>query len=113
MGFIYTSLTAAVILLLAVKSPTFPKVPTLKELGFRQDMIVGWHAFFAPAGIPEEASKVLISGIKKVWETPDVKTKIENLALGYEYRSPAEFRKLWEEEYQIAKEIAVKLDLGK
>ena len=101
------------ILLLAVKNPKFPTVPTMSELGYRQDMIVGWHAFFAPAGIPEEANKVLTSGIKKVWENPEVRTKIENLALGYEYRSPAEFRKLWEEEYQIAKEIAAKLGLGK
>jgi len=101
------------ILLMAVKNPKFPNVPTLTELGYRQDMIVGWHAFFAPAGIPEEAKKVLIPGIKKVWETPEVRTKVENLALGYEYRSPAEFRKLWEEEYQIAKEIAAKLGLGK
>ena len=101
------------ILLIAVKNPKFPNVPTLSELGYPQDMIVGWHTFLAPSGIPEEARKVLVPGIKKVWETPEVRTKIENLALALDYKTPAEFRKLWEAEYQRAKEIAAKLGLGK
>jgi tripartite-type tricarboxylate transporter receptor subunit TctC len=101
------------ILLLAAKMSKFPNIPTMTELGYSQDILVAWHAWFAPAGVPEESKKVLVPAIKKAMENPDVKAKIENLALAVDYKTPAEFRKLWEAEYQRGKEIAAKLGLTK
>jgi tripartite-type tricarboxylate transporter receptor subunit TctC len=101
------------ILLLATRMPQFAGIPTLTQLGYPQDLLVAWHAFFAPAGIPEEAKKVLVPAIQKAMENPALRAKIENLALSVDYKTPAEFRKLWEAEHRRGKEIAIKLGFAK
>jgi tripartite-type tricarboxylate transporter receptor subunit TctC len=101
------------VLLISSKNSKAPGVPTLTGLGYPQDIISGWHAFLAPSGIPEEARKVLVPAIRKVMENPEIKAKIDNLALSVDYKTPAEFKKMWEAEYQRSKDIAVRLGLVK
>jgi tripartite-type tricarboxylate transporter receptor subunit TctC len=101
------------VLLLSSKYPKFPNVPTLVDLGYSQNILESWHSFFAPAGIPDEARKLLVNGIQKVFQNPAVRAKLENLDVLVEYRSPAEFKKIWEGEYKTVKEIGASLGLGK
>jgi tripartite-type tricarboxylate transporter receptor subunit TctC len=99
------------ILLIEPKKPTHPEIPTLKELGYKQDLFATWFGLWAPAGIPEEARKVLVPAVEKA--VKNTKTSIENLGSICEYKSPAETRKLRDDEYKEAYEIAVKIGLRK
>ena len=39
------------------KMPEFPNIPTLAQLGYKQNLLGVWSAFFAPAGVSPEVSK--------------------------------------------------------
>lgn len=101
------------LLLVSRKVAGFPNLPTIRELGYSRDLLSGWHAMFGPAGLPEDAKKVLIPAIEKAMKQPGGKGKIENLGYVVEYKSPEELRKLIIDDYETAKAIAVKLGLGK
>lgn len=99
-------------LLISKKFPTLPNVPTIAEVGYKGETLPGtWYAVYAPAGIPEEARKVLIPAIEKAVKA--TKAKIDQMGSIGEYRTPAETMKLQEEEYKRAYDIAVKVGLRK
>ena len=68
---------------------------------------------YAPAGITEEAKKVLIPAIEKAVKAPEMKPKMEKLGFVVDYKSPAEHLKLMKEEYEIAYTLAKKIGLRK
>jgi tripartite-type tricarboxylate transporter receptor subunit TctC len=101
-------------LLVSIKVPDLPKVPTLADLGYKQQQLVpSWFGMYGPAGLPEDVKKVLIPAIEKAVKNPELKTKIEKLDFIVEYRTPAEQKKLSTEEYESAKVIAKKIGLSK
>jgi tripartite-type tricarboxylate transporter receptor subunit TctC len=120
-GFLSTNLVgphvkAGKLRLLAVtrKAAEFPDVPTFADLGYKQVTIpVAWFAFFAPAGIPEEARKVLVPAIEKAIKNPELKAKMETLGATVEYASPIDVKKFLENEYSTASSIASKLGIRK
>jgi len=99
------------VILITNKMPAFPEIPTITELGYKQTPPVGWMGLWAPAGIPEEAKKVLVPAIEKA--VRNSKPRIEQLWGLCEYKSPSEQRKLREEQYKQICEIAVKIGLRK
>ena len=101
------------ILVVSNKIREFPDVPTINELGYKQDLLFPWFALYAPTGIPDDVKKVLVPAIEKVVKNPEIQTKLEKLGFMVEYRSPAEQRKLQESDYARARSLALKLGLGK
>jgi tripartite-type tricarboxylate transporter receptor subunit TctC len=99
------------LLLVSRKVPSFPKLPTITELGYKRDLLTGWFAMFGPAGMPEEVKKVLIPAIEKAAKHPEGKAKIENLGYVVEYKTPAELRKLITDDYETASGVAAALGL--
>jgi tripartite-type tricarboxylate transporter receptor subunit TctC len=101
-------------LLVSIKVPDLPKVPTLADLGYKQqELVPSWFGMYGPAGLPADVKKVLIPAIEKAVKNPELKAKIEKLDFIVEYRTPAEQQKLSSEEYKSALEIAQRLGLGK
>ena len=100
-------------LLVTMKSPDYPNVPTLRELGYKQDLPVSWFAMYGPSGLPEDVKKVLIPAIEKAVKNPELKAKIEKLEFIVDYRTPAELKKLAADEYQLALATAKKAGLVK
>lgn len=102
------------ILLISKKMPEFPNIPTITELGYKQDLLTAWMASFAPAGIPEEVKRVLVPSVEKAIKNPELKSKIEKMG-GYlvDYKSPAELKKIMVEDYERANAIAIKIGLRK
>ena len=98
-------------LLITNKLSASPGIPTITELGYKQDIPAAWYGIYAPAGIPEEAKKILVPAIEKAIKNS--KPKIDETGNLCEYKSPPEFRKLWEENYKQVYGIAVKLGLHK
>ena len=80
-----------------------PNVPTMTELGFKQDLLSAWFAWIAPAGIPEEAKKVLIPAVEKSIKDPELRSKIENRGYIVDYKSPAELKKIIASDYETAR----------
>jgi tripartite-type tricarboxylate transporter receptor subunit TctC len=101
------------LLLLTSKLANYPNVPTLAELGYKQDLITGWLSFFGPSGLPEDVKKVMVAAIEKAMKNPELKAKIEKVDFRVDYKTPAEFKKMLEEEYKRAEGIAVKIGLRK
>jgi tripartite-type tricarboxylate transporter receptor subunit TctC len=100
-------------LLITKKSPDFPSVPTIRDLGYDQDLVPSWFGAYGPAGMPEEVKKTMIPAFEKAVKNPELKAKTEKLDFIVEYRSPAEQVKLAQEEYKSALAIAKKIGLGK
>jgi tripartite-type tricarboxylate transporter receptor subunit TctC len=102
------------VLIISKKFSQFPNVPTMTELGYKQELISGWFGLCAPAGVQEEVKKVLIPAIEKAIKNPEARAKIEKME-GYivDYKSPADFKKLIIEENERALVVAVKIGLHK
>jgi tripartite-type tricarboxylate transporter receptor subunit TctC len=100
-------------LLLSKKMPEYPNIPTIAELGYKQSLLSGWFALFAPVGIPAEAKKFLISAIEKAVRDPESKSKIEDLGYIADYKSPEEIKRLMIEDYETANALAAKMGLRK
>ena len=101
------------VLLLTKKFSGFPNVPTMTELGYKEDLLSAWFAFYAPAGIPEEVKRVLVPAIEKAIRVPEVKAKIERMGYVAEYKSPADLKKVMVADYETARSIATKLGMSK
>jgi tripartite-type tricarboxylate transporter receptor subunit TctC len=101
------------LLLVSRKVPFLPNVPTITELGYKREFLSGWHAVIAPAGIPAEAKKVLVSAFEKGVKSPEARAKIEKLGYVVEYKNSEEVKKMIIDDYETAKGIAAKLGLGK
>lgn len=99
------------VLLIDTKMPDYPQIPTIRELGYNEDLVTTWFAVFAPNGIPEEVKKVLIPAIEKAVKL--TKPKIDGMASLAVYKSPPELRKMMGEEYKKAQEIAKRIGLRK
>ena len=99
------------VLLTNRKIPAHPQIPTITELGYKQNLPNSWFGLLAPAGIPEEAKKVLVPAAEKAIK--NTKAKIEQIWGICEYKSPSEFKAMWEEEYKRVYETAVKIGLRK
>ena len=99
------------VLLTNYKLPAFPEIPTITELGYKQRLPNSWFALYAPTGIPEEARKALVPAIEKA--VKNTKKRIEELWGVCEYKSPAEIRKMVEEDNKQMYEVAVRIGLRK
>jgi tripartite-type tricarboxylate transporter receptor subunit TctC len=99
------------ILLSTSKVPDLPDIPTIGELGYKQELFTSWFAMYGPAGLPEEVKKVLVPAVEKAVKNPELKAKVQKMDFVVDYKSPAEQRKLAVDEYEKASAIAVKVGL--
>ena len=110
----FTNSGKAKILLTSKKMVEFPNIPTLNELGFKQELPSPWFAMYAPAGIPEEVKKVLVPALKEAIHNPDVTAKISKIGGSViDYKSPEELKKTTIEELETISAIAIKIGLRK
>jgi len=99
------------VLLITNKMPAFPQIPTITEVGYKESLFATWFALYAPSGIPEEARKVLVPAIEKAVNL--TKARIDKMGSLAEYKNPAEIKKMTEEDYKKALEIAKRIGLRK
>jgi tripartite-type tricarboxylate transporter receptor subunit TctC len=100
-------------LLLSMKMPEFPLVPTLTGAGYKQELLSGWFALYGPAGMPEEVKRVLVPAIEKAIRTPELKSMMEDQGYIINYRSPEELKKLMISDYETARAVALRIGMGK
>jgi tripartite-type tricarboxylate transporter receptor subunit TctC len=95
------------------KIPEFPDIPTLPQLGYRQNLFGVWLAFFAPSGVPVEVTKAWIPAIEKVVKDPAVTAKLAGLGMIQDYLPPEKLFAEIREEHRTIEEIAKKVGLVK
>jgi tripartite-type tricarboxylate transporter receptor subunit TctC len=99
--------------LLTQKVPDLPDIPTLQDLGYARGIPLNFLAFFGPAGIPEEAKKVLIPAIEKAAKNPDLMAKLRKMWIIPNYRPPAELKQIMIEDYENAKQVVKRMGVTK
>jgi tripartite-type tricarboxylate transporter receptor subunit TctC len=100
-------------LAVSIKSPHFQEVPMLTELGYRQNVLGVWYAFFAPAGVSKEVTAALVPAIEKAVKEPGIIAKLGPLGMVQDYASPEKLVTEMREEHQTVEEIAKKAGLVK
>jgi hypothetical protein len=75
-------------------SNAFPgfDVPTLTQLGHRQNLLGVWFAFFAPAGVPPEVTKTLVAAIEKAAKDPAIAAKLVSFGILQDWAPPEKAR---------------------
>jgi tripartite-type tricarboxylate transporter receptor subunit TctC len=101
------------LLLLTTKMADFPNIPTLADLGYKQNLVSTWFSLYSPSGLPEDVKKVLVPAVEKAMKNQETKTKIEQMKFVVEYKSPSEMKKMVSDEYKTAVEVADKAGLRK
>jgi tripartite-type tricarboxylate transporter receptor subunit TctC len=88
--------------------PDFPDVPTLADLGYRQNIFGLWLGFFAPAGVPAEVTNALVPAIEKIVKDPGIGARLLARGLMQEYASPDALLSEMREEYRTIEDVAKK-----
>ncbi len=90
----------------AERSPLFPDIPTLSELGYRGDLTRVYFGLVAPAGMPEAMIARLQTEIAKIMKEPKFRER-NLIARGLEpiADTPAEFARFLEKDRALAKRI--------
>ena len=75
-----------------------PNVPTARESGFPDFVVIGWNALAAPAGLPVEVLGILNREVNSALADPEVQRKTEGLGMTARGSTPQEMRARMEQE---------------
>ena len=93
--------------------PEFDDIPTMRELGYREELFGIWFSFLAPAGIPEDARKALIGAIEQAVKAPAISARLAPLGILQSYAAPGQAAAEIREELKRVSEMARKTGLVK
>ena len=93
--------------------PEFADIPTLRELGYPEELFGIWFAFLAPAGIPEEARRALVGAVEQAVKAPAIAAKLAPLGILQSYAAPEQMTAEIREEFKRVSEMARKTGLVK
>ena len=68
--------------------PEFANLPTMRELGYQDELFGIWFSFLAPAGISEEAKKVLVGAVEQAAKEPAITARLAPLSIFQTYAGP-------------------------
>ena len=91
----------------------FSDIPTMGELGYREELFGIWFSFLAPAGIPEGTRKVLVDAIEQAVKAPALTARLAPLGILQSYATPEQATAEIREEFRRVSELARKTGLGK
>ena len=95
------------------RSPESGDVPSLRELGYREDLFGIWFSFLAPAGIPEDARKALVGAIEQAVKAPAITARLAPLGILQSYAPPEQTAGEMRAELKRVSEMAKKTGLIK
>ncbi len=70
------------------RSPEFVDIPTMRELGYQEELFGIWFSFLAPAGIPEDAKKALVGAIERAVKSPAITARLATFGILQSYATP-------------------------
>jgi tripartite-type tricarboxylate transporter receptor subunit TctC len=93
--------------------PDLADLPTMRELGYQDELFGVWFSFLAPAGISEEARKALVSAIERAVKAPAVAARLAPLGIFQNYGGPEQLSAEIREESRRVSDMARKNGLIK
>lgn len=90
------------------RSPDFPEIPTIAEIGYPDAVIESWHAFLGPKGIPKPAMEKLGPAFEKALKHPSTTKMLLQAGLTPAYMNATEFKQFMENETKKLKKVAEK-----
>lgn len=87
------------------RSPAFPDVPTMKELGFPKLVVYTWYAAFAPARTPQVAIDKLSGAIDGLLKQPEVRAVLAKEGMIPEGGPPERMAKLFKDDIERWKRV--------
>jgi tripartite-type tricarboxylate transporter receptor subunit TctC len=85
----------------------------MRELGYQEELFGIWFSFLAPAGIPDEARKVLVGAIEQTVKAPALKARLAPLGILQSYAGPEQMAAEIRDEFKRVSELARKTGLVK
>jgi tripartite-type tricarboxylate transporter receptor subunit TctC len=99
-------------MVISTRYPEFD-IPTLAELGYKQQLFDVWAGFFAPTGLPPEATKTLVPALERAIKSPPFAAKLQALGIIADYAPPAKVLADIRDEHRRVQEIAKRSGLIK
>jgi tripartite-type tricarboxylate transporter receptor subunit TctC len=93
--------------------PEFVDIPTMRELGYQEELFGIWFSVFAPAGIPDGARRGLVDVIEQAAKAPAVAARLASLGILQSYGTPEQTAAEIRAELKRVGEIARKTGLVK
>jgi tripartite-type tricarboxylate transporter receptor subunit TctC len=93
--------------------PAFVDIPTMHELGYREELFGIWFSFLAPAGIPEAAREALAGAIEQAVKAPAITARLAPLGILQSYATPEQTAAEIRAEFKRVGEMARKTGLVK
>jgi tripartite-type tricarboxylate transporter receptor subunit TctC len=95
------------------KVPDLPGAPMLQDLGYKRALPLTFFAFLAPAGIPDEAKKVLVPAIEKASNNPEVIAKLKAMRIAPNYKPPEGLKQMIAEDFENARQVVKQTGMKK
>jgi tripartite-type tricarboxylate transporter receptor subunit TctC len=96
-----------------IRSPNFPKTPTLKETGYNGPPSRGWYGLFAPAVTPRPIVDRLAKEVAAIVAEPDFAQKqLKDRSLVGATSTPDAFAAEIVEDRKVAKEVVKAAGMG-
>jgi tripartite-type tricarboxylate transporter receptor subunit TctC len=80
----------------ADRHPSYPDVPTFRELGYKDVEYYIWAGMFVPKGTPDAVTKVLRDAARRAVDDPDFKGAMAKVSSLVQYKDAPDFQKYWE-----------------
>ena len=93
--------------------PEFADIPTMRELGYEEELFGIWFSFHAPAGIPEDARKALVGAIEQAVKAPAITARLASLGILQSYAAPEQTAAEIRAEFKRVGEMARKTGLAR
>jgi tripartite-type tricarboxylate transporter receptor subunit TctC len=98
-------------LLSAKRSPAYPDIPTVAESGYPGFEMDSWFALLAPAGLPPAVRQKLEKALAEVVADPDMRKKLQDIALTPLYAPGAAVTAQVEKELPQMRALAQRADI--
>jgi len=85
----------------------------MRDLGYREDLFGVWWSFLAPAGIPEDARKILVTAIEQAVVAPAITARLLPFGILQTYAPPEQMTAEIRDEFKRVSEMARKTGLVK
>lgn len=85
----------------AERTPLFPDIPTLKELGVSGLEVQPWYGLFGPAHLPQAITNRMNAAVQDILRMPEVQGSLRKLGAQTLLMDPASFKKMVDRDIDV------------
>jgi tripartite-type tricarboxylate transporter receptor subunit TctC len=107
LGALSAHLRSGALRALTISSPNaeFSSISTLRQMGYKYDLLGIWFAFFAPVGVASSTVEVLVQALEKITKNSNISSQLHPIGITQEWGSPRTLSEEISNEYRIIKEL--------